>query len=154
MQLKKKLIFKAFACALRKDSWSDDVHNRPSCRDNDEERLESRGVSRGSCKGWQPLPNGNWRPCDEGAGAPAFISSRRVSQFGSIFRRYIGAFQPAKRPSDTIRCPFPQRRRPHKQIRRPSRQHRRPSGTKRRRCARDGTSIVEMAPIPLAKMPF
>ena len=39
----------------------------------------------GSCRGWQPLRNGNWHPCAEGAGALIFISIRRVSQFGVYF---------------------------------------------------------------------
>ena len=36
----KNVIFKAIAGALRLSLWCDDVHDRPSCRDNDEESLE------------------------------------------------------------------------------------------------------------------
>ena len=30
----------------------------------------------GGCRGWKPLPNGNWRPCAKGAEVPVFISIR------------------------------------------------------------------------------
>ena len=36
----KSVIFKTVASGLQLSFWCDDVHDRHSCRDNDEERLE------------------------------------------------------------------------------------------------------------------
>ena len=78
-------------------------HRPPRASSKPTERANAQcasGGSRGSCRGWQPLPDGNWRPCAEGAESPIFISVRRVVQSGVCFvsKKFMCAFPPAKAP--------------------------------------------------------
>ena len=55
----KNVIFKAVAGALRLSFRCDNVHDRPSCRDNDEEMLEHLQfvLNQTKEKGWLNLPH-------------------------------------------------------------------------------------------------
>ena len=88
----------------------------------------------GSCRGLQPLPNGNWRPWAECASVPLFIAFRLVSQPGVNFCTegvICASFYQRMRPSDSKRRPFCRRRRPSNHIQHLPRRQRRPSGMKR-----------------------
>ena len=79
-------------------------------------------IQGGGCRGWQPLPNGNWRPCAEGVGVlfsspfDEYLSPRSIFCIKGVI---WAPFYQRRRSSDTKRRSFRPRKRPSKQTQHP-----------------------------------